>query len=74
MYRTTHQIYDYETILIHPDYKTLIYLRDANQQFNWLDFNMTPEDQVKLYNLGAEKALNFLIKFDWEAYKIIRAK
>lgn len=30
---------------------------------------MSEEDQIKLFNLGAEKAVEFLNTFDWEAYK-----
>jgi len=45
---------------------------DADEQFNWLDFNMTAEDQVKLFNLGAQKAIEFLEEFDWQEYKSIR--
>jgi len=74
MISTMRQIYDYETLLTHPDYKHLICRIDADAKFNWLDFNMSKEDQVKLFNLGAKKALEFLIKFNWEEYKEIRDK
>ncbi|PHQ56363.1 MAG: alpha/beta hydrolase [Lutibacter sp.] len=73
MISTMRQIYDYDFLLKHPDYKHLICQIDADEQFNWLDFNMSKEDQVKLFNLGAQKALGFLIKFDWEAYKNSRS-
>ena len=73
MISTMRQIYDYETLLQHPDYKKLICRINADVQFNWLDFNMTPKAQVELFNLGAQKALEFLKGFDWEAYKIIRS-
>ncbi|MCH7525015.1 MAG: patatin-like phospholipase family protein [Bacteroidetes bacterium] len=74
MISTMRQIYDYDFLLKHPDYKKLICQIDADEQFNWLDFNMSMDDQVKLFNLGAQKALDFLIKFNWEAYKVIRTK
>lgn len=71
---TMRQIHDYEVILRHPDYKQLICNIDADKEFNWLDFNMPPEKQQDLFILGAEKALAFLQKFDWEKYKETRKK
>ena len=74
MISTMRQIHDYDFLLKHPDYSKLICSIDADGQFNWLDFNMSKDDQVKLFNLGAKKALEFLIKFNWEEYKEIRDK
>lgn len=71
---TMRQIHDYEVILRHPDYKQLICNIDADKEFNWLDFNMPPEKQQDLFILGAEKALAFLQKFDWDKYKETRRK
>ncbi len=72
MISTMRQIYDYDFLLKHPDYKHLICQIDADGQFNWLDFNMPEKDKIVLFNLGAKKAVDFLKKFDWEAYKGIR--
>ena len=47
---------------------------DASEKFNWLDFNMGEDDQIKLFNLGAKKAVEFLKDFDWEKYKETRKK
>ena len=69
---TMRQIFDYDFLLKNPDYKHLICRIDASEQFNWLDFNMSEEDQIKLFNLGAEKAVEFLNTFDWKAYKKVR--
>ncbi|MDC9721869.1 MAG: patatin-like phospholipase family protein [Urechidicola sp.] len=74
MVSTMRQIHDYDFLLKNPDYSRLICRIDADEEFNWLDFNMTSEKQVKLFLLGAEKAIKFLEGFDWEAYKILRAK
>lgn len=71
---TMRQIHDYEVILRNPDYKQLICNIDADKEFNWLDFNMSPEKQQQLFILGARKALAFLQKFDWNNYKEIRGK
>jgi len=67
------QIHDYDFLIKNPDYKQLICRIDADKTFNWLDFNMTEESQINLFNLGAKKAVEFLNKFDWEAYKASRA-
>ena len=72
MISTMRQIFDYDFLLKNPDYKHLICRIDASEQFNWLDFNMSEEDQIKLFNLGAEKAVEFLNTFDWKAYKKVR--
>ncbi|MCH2216459.1 MAG: patatin-like phospholipase family protein [Flavobacteriales bacterium] len=72
MINTMRQIFDYDFLLKNPDYKHLICRIDASEQFNWLDFNMSEEDQIKLFNLGAEKAVEFLNTFDWKAYKKVR--
>ncbi|MDX1627615.1 MAG: patatin-like phospholipase family protein [Fulvivirga sp.] len=72
MISTMRQIHDYDFLLKHPDYRKLICRIDADQQFNWLDFNMSKSNQIKLFELGATKAVEFLETFDWEAYKNIR--
>ncbi|MGJ3234372.1 patatin-like phospholipase family protein [Marivirga sp.] len=74
MISTMRQIHDYDFLLKNPDYKKLICRIDADQDFNWLDFNMTEEDKIKLFERGATKAIEFLETFDWEDYKKQRAK
>ncbi len=72
MVSTMRQVYDYDFLLRNPDYSQLICKIDANEDFNWLDFNMDEPKKIKLFNLGAEKAVKFLNDFDWEKYKSIR--
>ncbi len=72
MISTMRQIYDYDFILKNPDYKKLICHIDADEKYNWLNFNMSFEKQKSLFNLGAEKAIEFLNNFDWIAYKELR--
>ncbi len=72
MISTMRQISDYEFILKNPDYKKLICKIDADVEFNWLNFGMSPERQKELFTLGAKKGLEFLKTFDWEGYKDIR--
>lgn len=74
MISTMRQIHDYDFLCKNPDFKQLICRIDADAQFNWLDFNMKGPEQVKLFNLGAKKALEFLQGFDWEQYKIDRER
>lgn len=69
---TMRQIHDYEINLQNPDYRHLICNIAADEEFNWLDFNMSKERQKQLFLLGAQKALDFLHTFDWENYKNIR--
>lgn len=72
MLQTMRQIHDYEVILKNPDYKQLICNIDADQEFNWLDFKMSPKRQKQLFLLGMRKGLAFLKQFDWEYYKNTR--
>lgn len=74
MISTMRQIHDYDFLLKNPDYKQLICMIDADAEFNWLNFGMNKTRQQKLFLLGAKKGLEFLEKFKWEDYKIIREK
>jgi NTE family protein len=71
---TMRQIHDYDFIHRNPDYKQLICNIEADENFNWLNFDMKKERQKELFLLGAEKGIEFLEKFDWEAYKETREK
>ena len=74
MIGTMRHIFDFDFFLRHPDYKHLICSIDADNTYNWLDFNMKDENKKTLFLLGANKAIDFLEKFDWANYKDIRAK
>ncbi len=74
MVNTMRQIHDYDFLLKNPDYSKLICRIDADEEFHWLNFNMTSDEQIALFVLGAEKAIEFLEQFDWEGYKITRAE
>ena len=74
MVNTMRQIYDYDFLLKHPDYSQLICRIDADQDFNWLDFDMDDGKKISLFNHGMRKAVEFLEKFEWEGYKKLRAK
>jgi NTE family protein len=41
--------------------------------FNWLDFNMSDSDKLRLFLEGANCAANFLSSFNWGEYKKLRA-
>ncbi len=74
MFNTMRQIHDYDFLLKNPDYSELICRIDADDKYDWLDFKMSQEDQIGLFNLGASKALEFVKKFNWSEYKKIREK
>lgn len=73
MISTMRQIHDYDFILKNPDYKKLICRIDADEEYNWLNFGMSEKRQQELFLLGAKKALEFLVTFDWDGYKEVRA-
>jgi len=72
MVSTMRQVHDYDFILQNPDYKKLICKIDADEKFQWLDFDMNDDEKISLFNLGAEKAIQFLESFNWEEYKDLR--
>jgi NTE family protein len=62
---------DYDFIVRNPDYKRLVTAIDTGDH-NWLNFEMAPKDQLDLFVRGARAAKEFLVEFDWSAYKEIR--
>src|SRR5699024_8204193 len=72
IFSTMRQIHDYDLILKNPDYGQLISNIDADEEFSWLNFNMSQQRQKELFMLGARKGLEFLKKFDWSTYKETR--
>lgn len=43
-------------------------------EFNWLNFFLTDDDKKSMFLKGAKAATEFLLQFDWEAYKEEQAK
>ncbi len=74
MVSTMRQIHELDFLLKNPDYRLLICRIKADEKFNWLNFFMKDEEQVALFNLGAQKAIEFLEGFEWEKYKELREK
>jgi NTE family protein len=74
MIGTMRHIFDFDFFLRHPDYSHIICSIDADSQYNWLDFNMPDDKKKSLFLLGANKAIDFLEKYNWEEYKEIRKK
>ncbi len=72
MISSMRQIHDYDFLKRNPDYSQLICHVDADQDFNWLDFGIQRDEQIKMFVHGAREAVKFLHKFDWEQYKNTR--
>jgi NTE family protein len=70
---TMRHIYDFDFLLQNPDYSQLICRLDTDNEFNWLDFNLSDDMKLKLFKKGALGAINFLEQFNWEGYKKLRA-
>lgn len=62
---------DYDFIHRNPDYSKLVTWIPA-KGFNWLDFNMSDENKIRLFLEGANCAAKFLSTFNWGEYKILR--
>ncbi|WP_291142590.1 patatin-like phospholipase family protein [Flavobacterium sp. UBA7680] len=71
MFDTARFGYDSEFLRKNPDFKNLIGYIDTGNH-NWLNFNLTDDAKIDLFIRGAQKAAEFLNKFDWEEYKKIR--
>jgi len=71
MFDTARYGYDSEFLIKNPDFRNLIGYIDTGGH-NWLNFNMTEDAKIDLFIRGAQKASEFLTKFDWEKYKDIR--
>ncbi|MFB9862371.1 hypothetical protein EFA69_12905 [Rufibacter immobilis] len=67
------QVHDFDFILRNPDYKHLVQCLPTDE-LNWLDFNMSTADKVKLFEIGVQGAADFLRTFNWKKYKQIRGK
>jgi NTE family protein len=74
MISTMRQIHDLDFLLKNPDYSQLICRIKADEKFNWLNFFMEDKEKVALFNLGAQKAIEFLEEFNWESYKNFRER
>ncbi|WP_264534999.1 patatin-like phospholipase family protein [Flavobacterium sp. N1736] len=71
MFDTARYGYDFEFLRKNPDFKNLIGYIDTGSH-NWLNFNLTDDAKIDLFIRGAQKAAEFLVRFDWEEYKKIR--
>lgn len=74
MISSMRQIHDYDFLKRNPDYNKLICHINADKEFNWLDFEISRQEQIRMFVYGAVEAIKFLEMFDWEGYKDIRAK
>lgn len=63
---------DNEFLIQNPDFEKLICFINADKDFKWLNFKMSDEKKKKLFLLGAQKGLDYISNFDWEAYKQTR--
>src|SRR5699024_3760316 len=68
MFNTIRFYYDKDFLL-----KNKIYQKGIGSiklaEYNWLNFFLTDNDKINMFVKGAKAATEFLIKFDWEAYK-----
>lgn len=74
MISSMRQIHDYDFLKRNPDYNKLICHIDADKEFNWLDFEISRPEQIRMFLHGAKEGLEFISNFDWEGYRDLRAK
>ncbi|MBO0930231.1 patatin-like phospholipase family protein [Fibrella aquatilis] len=71
MFNTTRYYYDKDFLIKHPQYANCIGVIDV-REFDWLNFNLSNDEKLKLFRKGAETAAQFLRTFDWNDYKAKR--
>ncbi len=64
---------DSNFIARNPDYRRLVANIDTRPH-HWLDFSLDPEERRDLFMKGAQTARDFLLQFDWHAYKVVRGE
>ena len=72
MFNTIRDYYDKDFLLKNKVYKKGIGTIHLSE-YNWLNFFLTPQDKINMFVKGAQAAKDFLISFDWEAYKESRS-
>ncbi|MEM6647107.1 MAG: patatin-like phospholipase family protein [Bacteroidota bacterium] len=72
VFNTARHALDYDFITRNPDYSHLVTCIDTAKH-NWLNFSIKDADKVDLFRRGVDDAANFLMNFDWQNYKQIRA-
>jgi NTE family protein len=73
MFNSLRHLHDFAFILKNPDYRMLIGKIDIGEH-DWLNFGISNDDKIDLFVRGTEAAASFLRKFNWKAYKEIRAE
>jgi NTE family protein len=73
MFDSARHVLDYQFLWRNPDYSHLISKIDTGP-VNWLNFAISDEEKLFLFVNGVKAADAFLRKFDWMAYKKVRAQ
>lgn len=68
MLNTMRNYYDKDFVLKNKVYGTAVGKVDM-RDFNWLDFGISEEKKKAMFVKGAQAATDFLMNFDWMAYK-----
>jgi len=68
MFNTIRYYYDKDFLLKNKFYEKGIG-KIPLSDYNWLNFFLKDEDKINMFLLGAKAATQFLIDFDWNAYK-----
>jgi len=71
MFNSIRHLHDYDFILRNPDYEMLVQQIDIGDH-DWLNFGIDNPSKIDLFVRGAQAAVAFLRRFDWEKYKNVR--
>lgn len=71
MFNTVRYYYDKDFLLKHRLYNNSIG-KINTENFNWLNFNLTNDEKIRLFVRGVNAAKDFLMNFNWDEYKADR--
>lgn len=71
IFDSARHVHDFDFITRNPDFRHLVICAETDQ-YNWLDFQLTPETKGALFAEGARAAAKFVRGFDWSGYKEVR--
>jgi len=71
IFDSARHVHDFDFITRNPDFRHLVICAETDQ-YNWLDFQLSPETKGALFTEGARAAAKFVRGFDWASYKEVR--
>ncbi len=72
IFKTVMNYSDKEFLVKNEFYKKYCIHSIDVHDFNWLNFNLSDDEKIKLFERGVNAGLEYIEKFDWDEYKTSR--